>query len=396
MTNQNKMTILLTITIALFVTFVGSRVASYFKYPPILGQFIASLLLAIPIVKTTVFTKESLEVIKIFSELAVIFLLLLTGLKSNVERINQSKKDVILIAAFGFLTPMILGIAVGLLLGFNLTVSFILGVSLSITAEGTNLAILLQLKKLRTKVGSIVISAGMINDVFGVIFLSFILVLAHKNGLESLALFPVKLIAFIGIIWIASILIPKALRYLEEQKKEVAMFNLVILVALMLAILSELLSLSSIVGAFIAGVILQNSFELKRDEKHEEHEIETLLFGIIIPFFFINIALNFDFTSLTDYPLLILIVLVTAIVGKLLGVLLTKPFTKLKWKKLYLIGWEMNSRGMIELIIANIALTAGLISTPLYSAIVFTAIVTSLISPFIIRGMIKRHPRIMG
>jgi Kef-type K+ transport system membrane component KefB len=285
--------------------------------------------------------------------------------------------------------------AAGIMLEFSLTTSFILGVALSITAEGTNLAILLQLKKLKSRVGSIIISAGMLNDIFGVIALSFILVLAHKSGLDSLALFPIKILAFIGIVWIASKVIPFALRHFEKKRKEVAMFNAVILVALIMAILSESLGLSSIVGAFVAGIILQNSFELRRDEKHEEHEMETLVFGFIIPFFFIHIALNLDYRSIIDYPILIFIVLIIAMFGKVIGVLLAKPFSNLKWGQLLLIGWEMNSRGIIELIIANVALGAGLISTPLYSAIVLTAILTTLISPFIIKGILSKHPRIM-
>ena len=149
-------------------------------------------------------------------------------------------------------------------------------------------------------------------------------------------------------------------------------------------------------GAFIAGILLQKSFVFKRHERHEEHEIETILFGFIIPFFFINIALKFDFGSLFENPLLILIIVVVAIFGKMAGALLAKPFTKLKWKQSYLLGWEMNSRGMIELIIANIALSAGFISTQLYSAIILMAIITTLISPFFIRNIVKRHPRIMS
>ena len=386
----------MTITIALLVTFVGGRISSHFKYPPILGQFIASLVFAIPIIRNNIFTLESISTIKVFADLAIIFLLLLAGLKTDIDRINQCRHDAIFVALFGSLVPLASGTLVGWLLGFNLVASFILGISLSITAEATNLAILLQLKKLKTKIGSIVISAGMLNDVFGIILLSLVLILAHKGGLSSLFLFPLKLVIFIVIVGLASKLIPPVLAYFEERKRPIAIFNVVIIIALAMAILSEVMGLSVILGAFIAGILLQQSFEFKRDEKHEEHEMETVLFGFIIPFFFINIALNFDFRSIIDYPVLILIVVAVAIAGKLIGALLVKPFTKLKWRQLYLIGWEMNSRGVIELVIANIALSAGLISTPLYSAIVLMAILTTIISPFFIKNSIKKHPQIMN
>ena len=390
------MSILLTITIALLITFAGSRVAVHFKYPPILGQFLASLVLAIPLIKNNIFTPESINAIGFFAELAVIFLLLLTGLETDIKRINQCKKQSILIAVFGSLVPLATGILAGLLMGFSLITSIVLGISLSITAEGTNMAILLQLKKIKTKVGSILISAGMLDDIFGMIYLSLVLILANQGKITTLFLFPIKLLLFVGFVWLASKAIPKAIKIFERGKKEIAMFNIVILSAFILAIFSELAGLSAIVGAFIAGIILQKSFILKRDEKHEEHEIETFLFGFIIPFFFINIALNFDFNSLFEEPLLVLIVFLIAIFGKMAGVFLSKFFDNLKWKQIYLIGWGMNSRGIIELVIANLALKAGLISTSLYSAIVLMAILTTLVSLFFMRNIIQKHPRIMS
>ncbi len=390
------MSILLTITIALLITFVGARVAVHFKYPPILGQFLASLVLAIPLIKNNIFTPESINAIGFFAELAVIFLLLLTGLETDINRVNQCKKQSILIAVFGSLVPLAIGILAGLLMGFSLITSIVLGISLSITAEGTNMAILLQLKKIKTKVGSILISAGMLDDIFGMIYLSLILILANQSKITTLFLFPVKLLLFVGFAWCASKAIPKIIKIFERGRKEIAMFNVVILSAFILAIFSELAGLSAIVGAFIAGIILQKSFTLKRDEKHEEHEIETFLFGFIIPFFFINIALNFDFNSLFKEPLLVLIVFLVAIFGKMAGVFLSKSFDNLKWGQIYLIGWGMNSRGIIELVIANIALKAGLISASLYSAIVLMAILTTLLSLFFMRNIIQKHPRIMS
>ena len=390
------MSILLTITIALLITFIGARVAAHFKYPPILGQFLASLILAIPLVKSNIFTPESVSTIEFLAELAVIFLLLLTGLETDIKRINQSKKQSILIAVFGSITPLAIGILAGLLMGFSLTTSIVLGISLSITAEGTNMAILIQLKKVKTKVGSILISAGMMDDIFGMIYLSLMLIMAQQSHISTLFLFPIKLLLFVGFIWIASKAIPFVLTIFEKKRKEVAMFNVVILSAFILAIFSELAGLSAIVGAFIAGIILQKSFILKKDEKHEEHEIEIFLFGFIIPFFFINIALNFDFTSLIQEPLLVLIVCSIAVIGKMGGAFIVKLFDGMKFKQLHLIGWGMNSRGVIELVIANIALKAGLISTTLYSAIVLMAIITTLISLVMMRNIIKKNPKIMN
>ena len=76
--------------------------------------------------------------------------------------------------------------------------------------------------------------------------------------------------------------------------------------------------------------------------------------------------------------------------------MLTKPFVKLDVKQLYLVGWAMNSRGAVELALALIAISTGLITTRIYSSLVMTALITTLIFPFIITHMIKRNPRIMN
>ncbi len=389
------MSILLTITIALLITFVGARIAAYFKYPPILGQFASSLILAIPFVKETIFTQESVTVIETFAQLAIIFLLLLTGLGANINRIRQSEKESVLTALFSTATPFLSGILVGQLMGFSITTSVIIGIALSVTAEGTNIAVLLQMGKLKTRLGTILLSAGILDDVFEILFLSIVLVLAHQGGSRGLLLFPVKLAIFIAIMWVASLLIPKVLKHFERVGKEITTFNIVILITLVMAILSDVTGLSGLLGAFIAGLILQKSFLVKKDEKHEEHEMSTFLFGFIIPFFFINIALNFDPTIIFKNPLLVLIIILVAILSKIVGVLLTKPFVNLKWAQLYLIGWGMNSRGVMELIIVDIALQAGLISDRLFSAIIVMSVITTFIFPFFLRRLIKMQPEIM-
>jgi Kef-type K+ transport system membrane component KefB len=239
------------------------------------------------------------------------------------------------------------------------------------------------------------VSAGMMDDIIGMIYLSLLLMISHgSNG--SMAIFPLKLAIFIGATAFLTQLVPVILMQFEKKGREVAMFNVVILVALVFAILSEIAGLSAIVGAFLAGMILQKSFTLKRNEKYEEHEIEIFLFGFIIPFFFINIALNFDYFSLLEAPLLTLFVIGLAIAGKMIGVFMARLFVKLRWKQLTLLGWAMNSRGVVELVVAEIALRGGLIDQRLYSAIVLMAITTSLLSLFFMRNMIEKDSKIMN
>jgi Kef-type K+ transport system membrane component KefB len=163
-----------------------------------------------------------------------------------------------------------------------------------------------------------------------------------------------------------------------------------------MAVLSEFVGLGALLGAFIAGIILQKSFVTEKNRKIESKDLRLFVFSFIIPFFFVNIGLHFDYHVFLHSLFLTGVIVVVAIIGKLLGTFLTKPFVKLSWKQLHLIGWGMNSRGVMELIMAHIALSAGLIPESLYSAIVFMAIFTTVLFPFIFRKILKHNPQIMN
>ena len=122
---------------------------------------------------------------------------------------------------------------------------------------------------------------------------------------------------------------------------------------------------------------------------------EKFLLIFVIPFFFISMGIHFSFQSLILKPFLLLIIIIVAIAGKIFGVLLTKPFTKLSLKQLYLVGWGMNSRGAVELAVAFVAFRIGLLSAGIYSSLVIMALTTTLIFPFFIVPMVKKEPHIM-
>ena len=106
-------------------------------------------------------------------------------------------------------------------------------------------------------------------------------------------------------------------------------------------------------------------------------------------------GLNFDLSSLTLQPFLFFIVFFTATCGQILGVFLTKPITGLRSRQLFLIGWGMNSKGAVELAIGYIALTLGLLPVELYSALVLTALISTVMFQIIIFRMVKKYPKIM-
>ena len=149
----------------------------------------------------------------------------------------------------------------------------------------------------------------------------------------------------------------------------------------------------AVIGFFFIGIITQKTIN---KENKTITSIKKALLLLIIPFFFVSIGLNFSMTALSLNLGILLIMLLIAISGKFIGSFLTKPFTKLKIKQLYLIGWAMNSRGAIEIALALIALKINAIPIEIYSALVVTALLTTISSPLAITYLIKKHPKIMN
>jgi Kef-type K+ transport system membrane component KefB len=239
------------------------------------------------------------------------------------------------------------------------------------------------------------LGAGILDDIFEVIFLSVVLILAHKS-FAALAWLPVKLIGFVVVVYVTYKLFPYLLKAVQKERSRIAIFSFILIFALIIAVISTKLELGPIIGAFIAGIIIHLTEHRKYEYKENIKELEAMTFAFIIPFFFINIGLHFDFSIFSQNLWLAAMVLITATVGKLLGALVATPFTDLSLRQTHLIGWGMNSRGAIELVIAEIARINNLIPIEVYSAIVFMAIITTFIFPIALKIIVSKDRKILN
>lgn len=382
------------VAITLAVSFVLSELFFRFKYPRVIGQILAGIIFGIPLLKT-IFSPEVLTDISFLADLGIIFLLLLIGMQLNLEKFKKAEKDAIIIAFFCVLVPFILGFVLMKAVGYYNTVAFVVGAAFSLTAEGTKLKVLLDMKALNTKVGIIMLGAGILDDVFEVIFLSVVLILAHKS-FSALTLLPLKLIAFVVIVYATYKVFPSLLKIIQKERSRVAIFSFILIFALIVAVISKKLELGPIIGAFIAGIIIHLSEHRKYEYKENIKELEAITFAFIIPFFFINIGLHFDFSILTNNIWLAVMVLIVATAGKMLGAVIATPLTDLSLRQTHLIGWGMNSRGAIELVIAEVARINNLIPIEVYSAIVFMAVITTMIFPIALKIIVSKDRKILN
>lgn len=386
------------LAVVLGTAFLFNELFKKLNLPPVVGQIIGGLILGIPLLKSLVFQSPvDSEIVDLLATLGILFLLLLVGLEIDVEKIRQSSKEAILISLSAASVPLILGFLFLRILGYSVFASLVFGGALSVTAEGTTVKVLLDANALNTRLGAVIVSAGAIDDIFEVLFLSMVTIVGFGGSVFQLVYLPLEFFVFAVIAFFLFRLVSKVLQKVERRGDDVELFSLVIIFVLIIASLSEFLQMGSLLGAMISGFLLQIS--LKRLHKKDEEEIITatklITLAFVVPFFFVNIGLNFNYDYLLGNLLLLTFTIAIAFLGKIIGTLIVKPFVKLSLKQLYLIGWGMNSRGAVELVIALLALNHGLITQEVFSALVAMAIITTLVFPFVLQRQIKKNPSAM-
>lgn len=322
----------------------------------------------------------------------------LAGLEIDINKVKETSKDSIIISFSAALVPLFLGFFFLRAMGYDFLTALVFGGAISVTSEATKVKVLMDLGSLNTRLGAVMVAAGAIDDIFEVTFLSLVVVLAHGGTLLDLAMIPVQLIAFVFIAFIFFKVISKVLHYMEKNGgDDIELFSMIMIFVLVLAALSEVLELGYLIGAIIGGFLLQLSLRTVH-QKHREDMVKVtkmITLAFVVPFFFANVGVNFDFSSLSTNIILLIGTVTIAFLGKILGTLVVKSASSLSLKQLYYVGWAMNSRGAAELVIALIALQFHLIPIEVFSALVAMAIITTITFPFVLARGIKKNPGLM-
>lgn len=389
---------LVVVPIILIVAFVASELFKRLRFPPVVGQILAGMIFGIPLIEATLFGYESRSVVDFLSVLGIVFLLFLAGLEIDINKVRETSRDSVLISFSAALIPLFFGFLFLRVMGYDFLTSLVVGGALSVTSEATKVKVLMDLNSLNTRLGAIMVAAGAIDDIFEVTFLSLVIVIAHGGSLLELALIPVQLLIFVIIAFVFFKGISKVLHYLENNGgDETELFSMIMIFVLVLAALSEVMELGYLIGAIIGGFLLQLSLR-SIHQKHKEDMIrmtKMITLAFVVPFFFANVGLNFNFETISTNLTLLIGLVIIAFVGKILGTIIVKPASSLSLKQLYYVGWAMNSRGAAELVIALIALQFALIPPEVFSALVAMAMITTLTFPFVLSRGIKKNPELM-
>jgi Kef-type K+ transport system membrane component KefB len=377
---------------------VLGEVMERFKQPAMIGEILAGVVLG-PTVLNVMVRNEELTAI---SELGVFLLVIIAGLEIDVREIAKTSRGRNLITSLlAFLIPIGSGFAVATAFDLALVPAIFVGLCVAITALPVSVRILMDLGQLKSEIGQRIIAVAIFDDVLALTILGVLLDVnnAANSSINVLGLaigitLGKILLLLAGLIF-AYRLINKFTdrdNFIELQLDKLLLFMrgkeslLAIMFAFILifASLTEAVGLHFIIGAFFASMLL--SKELVGVAHFQEFEKTThgMAMGFLAPIFFAGIGLEFQFSSITEWGLLFAIIGVSFL-SKIVGGYIGGRFAGLRHRKALTLGIGLNARGIMELVIANIAYREGLIGVQIFSILVIMGVFTTINTPMLLK-----------
>ncbi|HEY9648253.1 MAG TPA: cation:proton antiporter [Chroococcidiopsis sp.] len=373
--------------------------------PPVVGELLAGVILGpsvfgllLPGLQASLFPKDQTQSNLLSAEawIGVLFLLIVTGLETDLNLIVRKGKTALVISLGGIVVPFITGFGLGIALpddflvnpAHRLIFSLFIATAMSISAVPVIAKVLMDLRLIRRDIGQVILAAGMTDDTIGWILLSVVSGLVTSGSFNALNLVQSVLSAllFIGAaLTIGRPLVDRIFWWVDENiGGATASLSTLIILALGAASLTHALGVEAVLGAFAVGILAAQS---RRFHREAGHTLEMITAGFLAPIFFASAGLKVNLVQLfvPQTFLIGLLVLAVACFGKFAGAYMGARLGKLShWESLAM-GAGMNARGAMEIIVATIGLSLGVLNPPMYSIIVMVAIVTSLMAPPLLR-----------
>lgn len=377
------------------VIIVAAKIAGYLStrigQPSVFGELLVGVLLGPSLINLThlpLITNTHLpETIAEIGEIGVLLLMFLAGLELHLQDLAKNGRVAALAGILGVVFPVAMGIGFGELTGLDFNHSMFLGLTLGATSVSISAQVLIELKKIRSKVGLGLLGAAIFDDVLVILLLSSFVAIFSTNETHSAGILMVfvKMILFFGLsaafgIWI----LPALVRFIHKLPISQGVTTLAIVIMLVYALAAELIGgMAAITGAFLGGLM----FARTPEKSFIEANLHSIAYAFFVPIFFISIGLSVNLRTITmDSVWIIMVISIIAVVGKVAGSGLGALISKFTPRESLQIGIGMVSRGEVGLIIAKIGLQSGFLSNNLFSAIIAMILITTVVTPPLLRA----------
>lgn len=410
--------VLLTLVVIYLASKLGAEVSRKLNFPPVLGELVAGVIVGVSALHLVVFPEGGLsasdsllmsilqglnnlspsalnyvfesqsEVISVLAELGVIILLFEIGLESDLRQLKEVGIQATIVACVGVAVPFAAG-TVGLMTIFHVAAipAIFAGAALTATSIGITSKVLSELGQLKAKEGQIIVGAAVIDDVLGIIVLAVVASLAKTGEIDvaNVIYLIVSATAFlIGSILLGGIFNKSFVAIVETLKTRGNIVIPAFIFAFFMAFLGNAIHLEAILGAFAAGLVLDET-----DARNELDELVKPIADLLVPIFFVTVGARADLGVLNPTVpenraglLIATFLIVVAILGKLVTgwSVFGQPGIN-RWA----IGVGMIPRGEVGLVFAGIGSASGVLDKPLEVSIIIMVILTTFLAPPFLR-----------
>ena len=383
---QSFVQLLLVLAAVLLTTRSLSALAEKVGQPAILGELVGGVLLGASALG--ILDPNDLA-IHTLAQLGLLILLFEIGLATDVKALTKVGGTATVIAVVGVVLPFAFGYAALTAMGVGRLPAIVCAAALTATSIAISSRVLAELGFLQTNEGRVILGAAVLDDIIGLVILSVIATFAAGAAITTAGIVRTSAVAF-GFVVIAlivgSFVVPPLFRAAKRLRSPTTIAVLGLIFAFSLAALAGLLGSAMIVGAFVAGVLL-NGIPQRDDVQGFAAPIGSLL----TPIFFASVGASVDLHAMVEPRTLVItvVLLATGGVGKLIAAYVPVWFKGNK----ALIGTAMLPRGEVELIVAQTGLAIGALDASLFGAITLMVLLTTLLSPPLIQAVARRDPR---
>jgi Kef-type K+ transport system membrane component KefB len=364
----------------------AGRLCTRIGYPAILGELLVGILLG----PAALGLLEGDDALMVLAELGVLLMMTLIGMEIDLGDLRRASWPGLLAAVGGFVTPFVLGYLAVIAFGGDPIAGIFVGLAVGVTSLATKSRILSDLGLLDTRMAHVMMAGALLSDTATLLVFAGVIGFVEVGSVDAAGIGRVALeaVVFFGVAgllgWKAFPIIGRLVGRSAERGRT-ATFLVIVVLALGFAELAELAGLHAILGSFVAGLFIRKDTFHPRVVRQTEGVLHDVSIGFLAPIFFVTAGFEVSFDVFrTDLALLLTIVGV-AFAGKILGTALFYLPSGRGWREGLTVGMAMNGRGAVEIVVAGIGLEAGIITTEIFSILVFMAIFTTATVPLLLK-----------
>lgn len=390
----------LTLIVILLSAKIFSELFVHFKLPSVIGELMAGITIGPSLLGLV----ESTVIFHHLAEIGILLLLFEVGLETDVGHIIKVGLQSALVAITGVVIPGFFGFWAGYyILDLPLIQSLFIGGALVATSIGITMRVLMDLKKMGTKVARVILGAAIIDDVVGIVILAVIYNFALMGTIdiaEPFKMFGIIMVFLFLAPIIVKLLVPSLAKLSSAGKTEGIIPALVISIILIMAIAFHKIGAPHILGAFAAGIAFARQSFLSFGKTFEFYDIKMReeikqsmkpITNLFVPIFFVMVGVSIDLNAVdfTSGTFLGTVIILT--VGAIITKMVSGVWFKGNWNDKFSAGIAMVPRGEVGLVFAEIGLRRGIFDKNIYTAVVFVVAFTSLFAPILLRIAMKKQ-----